>query len=126
MELDTHYIHLAIENKILIGTYKNLVKIDLDAARHIVQERIRFAANRKMPAMIISGRLVSMDKPARDYLASAQGTEGLLACAIIVTSPFARLLGIYFMSVNKPPIPVKIFRDTSKAEQWLQQYIPEH
>jgi hypothetical protein len=123
MELDTRYIHLSIQNNILVGAYKKRLKINLEAARQIVKDRICFVDNQKMAAMIITGKLVSMDKPARDYLASAEGTQGLLACAIVVKSHFSSFLGNYFMNVNKTSIPVKIFSDPAKAQIWLQQFI---
>jgi hypothetical protein len=76
-----------------------------------------------MATIILSQGVTSIDKPAREYLASQKGTEGLSASAIIVNSPFSRLLGNFFLRVNKTSIPVKLFSDISKAEKWLQQYI---
>ncbi len=124
MEFDTPYVHLRIKNNILVGTYKRGIHINLEAAKTIVQSRIFFTGNKPMPSLIISHGIISMDKPARDYLASAEATAGLVASAIVVGSPFSAFLGRFFLKVHKPgTMPVKIFSNLSSAEKWLQQFI---
>jgi len=123
MELETPYVHLCIKNGILTGTYKTNQRISLEAARDIVRTRKAFTENIPMPALIISKGLVSIDQPARKYLASAEATEGLVATAIVVNSVFTSFLTNFFLSVNKTTMPVKIFSNVARAEQWLQQYV---
>ena len=123
MEPETPFVHLLIRDHILIGTYRKELHIDLDIARQIVAERIRFTKGKKMAAMILSEGVSTIDKPAREYLASEKGTEGLLASAIVVSSPFDFLMGKFFLKVNKARIPSKICYSTSQAEKWLQQFI---
>lgn len=122
MELDTPYVHLCIKDNILVGTYKKNLRINLEIARAIVHARKSFTS-RPMPSLIISQGVISMDKPAREYLASAEATRGLTAAAIIVHSAFSSFLGNFFLAVNKTVLPVKIFTDIRKAENWLGQYI---
>lgn len=123
MEHDTPLVHLRIKDNILIASYRKNLIIDLDVAHKIVLQRQSFTRGQKMPAIILSQGVTSIDKPAREYLASKKGTEGLSACAIIVNSPFSRLLGNFFLMVNKTSIPVKLFSNISRAEKWLQQFM---
>lgn len=123
MELESPYIHLCIKNNILVGTYKTDLHINLEAAKEIVLTRKRFIQHKRMPTLIISQGVVSMDKPARQYLSSVEATEGLTASAIVVNSVFSSFLGNFFLAVNKTNMPVKIFSDTSRAEKWLQQFV---
>ena len=123
MELDTPYVHLRIKDKILVGTYKKNIRINLEIAKEIVRARLSFTGNRKMPSLIISQGIVTIDKPAREYLSSDEATVGLVASAILVNSKFSSFLGNFFLTVNKTKMPVKIFSDISKAEKWLQQFI---
>ena len=123
MEYETPYVNLRIKDHILIGTYKKNLHIDLAVARDIVSSRLSFTGGEKMPSLIISQGVVSMDKPAREYLASDEAIVGLLASAIVVSSPFSSFLGNFFLFVNKTKMPVKIFTSVSSAEKWLQQFI---
>jgi hypothetical protein len=123
MELDTPYLHLSLKGKILIGTYKEKLHIDLELAKEIVRTRIDFTGGKKIATIIINHGIISMDRAAREYLSSAEATEGITATAIVVTSKFHRLISSFFISVNKTPMPVRIFKDINKAEAWLNKFI---
>lgn len=123
MELDTPFVHLCIKDRILVGTYKKNLRINLEIAKAIVHARLSFAAGKKLPSMIISQGVISIDKPARVYLASDEAIEGLTASAIIVKTTFSSFLGNFFLAVYKTKMPVKIFADIPSAEKWLQQFI---
>ncbi len=123
MEFNTNFVHLLIKDKILVVTYKTGLHITREIAQKIVSDRLSFTEGKKMAAMIKSHGVISMDKPAREYLASEEGTEGLSATAIIVDSAFSRSLGNFFLIVNKTKMPVKIFSNIPQAKKWLQQYI---
>ncbi len=123
MDNDAAYIHFAITDGILICTYKKGLRINLEVAKKIVTERIAFTKGKKVPALILSQGVISMEKPAREYFASTEGIEGLAASAIVVNSAFSSALGNFFLIVNKTKLPVKIFANVRRAEKWLQQYI---
>jgi len=112
-----------MKDGILIGTYEKDLHIDLDIARQIVEYRLAFTEGKTVPAMIFVSGIKSIDKPARDYLASEKGTVGLSATAIIAKSPFSRIMGNFFLKVNETGIPVKIFSSRITAEKWLRQFV---
>ena len=122
MKLKTAFANFVIQDEILIVTYKTGIQINQKIAGEIVSDRLSFTHHKKMPAMIISEGVVSIDKPARKYLASSEATEGLAATAIIVNSPFSRFLGNFFLEVNKTKMPVKIFSNIPRAKKWLHQF----
>jgi hypothetical protein len=62
-------------------------------------------------------------KEARDFLASQIGCDGLIAGAILVDSIVENMLATFFIYLNKPRIPTKIFKDESKAKEWLELYV---
>lgn len=123
MELETPYIHLRMEDKLLVGTYTYGLKIDLAIAKEIVRSRRAFTRDRELPALIISRGLVSIEKPAREYLASAAAITGLRAAAIVVDSAFGMVLGTLFRKVNQAGMPVRVFTDEAKARKWLEQFV---
>lgn len=123
MELETPYVHLCIRKGILVGTYKTNQQINLAAAKEIVSARKAFTGRRTLPALIVSQGLVSIDPDARRYLSSEEATAGLKASAIVVKSVFSSFLGNFFLQVHKTAMPVKIFTDFEKAEQWLSRFL---
>lgn len=123
MDFDTPFIHFEIRNNILVCTYKKNLRINLDIAQKIVTARIFFTGGKKMPALILGQGVISIEKSAREFLASTDGIADLAASAIVVNSAFSSSLGNFFLTVNKPDLPVKIFSNISRAEKWLQQFI---
>lgn len=123
MQPATPYLQLYIKNGILVGHYREKVHINLAMAHDIVRSRQAFTKGKAYTTMIIGHGIVSMNKPAREYLSSAPATEGLIATAIVVDSEFHRIVGNFFISVNRTPMPVRIFRDMTRAEKWLQKFV---
>jgi hypothetical protein len=121
--LDTPYVHYEVKDNILIATYKKGNRINLDIAKKIVEDRLKFTGNRSMAVLVYNHGVISMDKEARDYLTSAAGSEGLKAGAIILDSEFTSMLGNFILSVSKPVIPAKLFTNVTQAMKWLQKYI---
>jgi len=73
--------------------------------------------------MIIARGVTGIDKSARDYLSSAEATEGLIAMALVIGSSFQRIMGNFFISVNKTSMPVRMFTTESGAGKWLKKFI---
>ncbi len=120
--LDTPYVKLEIKDNILYGTYKKGLKINLEIAKSIVSSRLEFTGGKDMLAVIYNQGVISMDKAARDFLASDAGTRGLKAAAMMLDSAFSSFLGNFYLSVNKPPMPVRIFTNTEAAVKWLRRF----
>jgi hypothetical protein len=121
--LDTPYVYYEVKDNILIATFKKGSRINLEIAKKIVQDRLKFTGNKAMVALVFNHGVISMDKEARDFFSSPAGNEGLKAGAIILDSEFTSILGNFFLSVNKPNIPAKMFTNVSQAVKWLQKFI---
>jgi hypothetical protein len=120
--IDTPYITFEIKGDVLHATYKKGIKITLDIARQVVEARLKLTLDKNFPVLIYNQGVISMDKPARDFLASPEGTRGVKAAAMMLDSAFSSFLGNFYLSVNKPPMPVRIFTNTKAALSWLQKY----
>ena len=45
------------------------------------------------------------------------------AVALIVGTPLSRVMGNFFLTVSKPPYPVRLFDDEASALAWLQAFV---
>ena len=125
MMMETPYVHYEVREALLIATYKKGVRIDLSVARQIVRDRLALTDGRPKVALVYNLGVISMDKEARDFLSSPAGNRGLQAGAIVLDSPYSIALSNFFLRVNKPNIPSRIFRDTGAALAWLQPFLEE-
>jgi hypothetical protein len=120
MHFENSQIRMEIEDGILIATYKAGLKMTIDDAKHIVNERLNLLQGKALPVLIIDSGVVSMDKSARDFLSSDDGISGLSAAAIIENSLFSKMLINFFLRLTNPKIQVKAFNDRSEALKWLR------
>ena len=120
--LDTPYVYLELEDDLLIGYYKKDKKIDLEAAKQIVRDRIAFTGNHAVLALAVNLGVRNMTKEARDYLASKEGVKNVIAGAIIVGSPVGSFIGNWYLSLSKPLIPSRTFTKKEAALKWLTQF----
>jgi len=120
-KIENDYIKLEISNGILIGTYK--VKfITLEIAKSVVELRRKFTKNKDYQVLIKDSITVKIEKEARDYLSSNEGTAGIFCAAVLVDSIYKITLMNFYMKVLPPKMPVKLFSTEEKALLWLNEY----
>lgn len=123
--LETESIKFEMGDGILIATYKAGTNITIDIAKEVVRKRLEFTNGKSLPNLVYNGGVVSMEKAARDYFSTPEGTKGVSAGALVLSSVFSMFLGNFFLKVSKPVIPAKLFTDKQKAVEWLRQYIKD-
>lgn len=119
--LNSKYVDFILDENLLTATFKEGLRIDLEVAKEIVAARLKFTGGKMLQVLIINHGVISMDKPARDYLASKEGTRAIKAAAIVLRSSFGSMLGNFFLKVNRPEMPVRIFYNEIKAIRWLSK-----
>jgi len=120
--LDTPYVHFELQDDLLICTYKKGLKINLSMVREIIKTRLEFQEYKPVVALIYNQGVMKMDKKAREHLASDEGIEGIIAAAFVIGSPFTSFMANFFVSVNKPKMPVRIFTNAKDALKWLDKF----
>lgn len=120
--LDNEYSKIELSNGILIATWKASF-VNLDIAKQVVSRRLSVTSGQNYPILIKIKSIKDSTKEARDFLASEKGSDGIIAGAVIVDSVLGNMLATFFIFLNKPRIPTKIFKDEAKAKEWLEQFV---
>ena len=81
-------------------------------------------SGRRPPLLVDSRQLKSMTREARAYYASAETASIVSALAIIIGSPATRIMGNFFLTLSKPPLPSRIFTAEAAALAWLEEFMP--
>ena len=69
-----------------------------------------------------STQVTEIAKEARDYFANERTAAIQRATALLTNSPVSRVIGNFFMGLNKPISPTKLFTDPQRAIEWLQPF----
>lgn len=62
-----------------------------------------------------------VSRGAREF-GSSEAFSYVTAVALLVASPLSRVVGNFFIALNKPPFAAKLFTDEAKARSWLQTF----
>ena len=123
-ETSTQKIYWDHDNQIVWGElFGNLVSEEVAKENIDAQESIRDGLNKVKTRVLIEMTAVTeISKEARDYFANERTASIQRATALLVGSPVSRVIGNFFMGLNRPIYPTRLFTDPQKAIKWLQTF----
>lgn len=78
---------------------------------------------KKFPLLIDSRDIKYINKEARDHFSMRNRESVVNAMAILIQSPLSRIIGNFFMGLNKPRVPARLFTSEDEALQWLKKHV---
>ncbi len=63
----------------------------------------------------------ALTREARAFYASPVAAEVFNATALLISSPLSRALGNFFLGLNKPHMPTRLFTSEAEALAWLRE-----
>lgn len=82
----------------------------------------KLSPEKRFPALADIRNISSSTRAARQHHAN-DGINLGPACAILVGSPISSMIGNFFLKINRPNIPVKLFNNEPEAVTWLKGFI---
>jgi hypothetical protein len=119
--METQYLKMFIEEGVLHCVLKETENLDLDITRTCVEQRLKYIQGKPYPTIFDITLVKQSTKEGRDYLAN-EGSELVSASAVVGASPMLRMMANFFIMVNRPKIPTRMFADRKSAVEWLSQY----
>lgn len=124
VETSTQRLYWDDENEIVWGELiANQNTLETAVENVDAQERLRDTVKRKKTRVLIDmTSMTEISREARDYFANERTASIQRATALLIGSPVSRVIGNFFMGLNKPVSPTKLFTDPQKAIQWLHTF----
>ncbi len=110
------------EDGILHVEFYEGIEFELEECKELVKKEGILTNGRKAPALHVIGRYAEFSEEVKHYSAD-EGTKFTCAEAYVITSLAHRLIGNFYLKINKPKVPTKIFTDKEKAIDWLRGYL---
>jgi hypothetical protein len=117
--IENDHIKIWKEGEIFFGLLKKNSILSLKCAKEIVAMRLSFMKYRPHKAIFFMSHAAVISADARTFFATDAGYEGLLKLALVSNSQLNSMIGNLFISLNKPKIPTKLFKDKEDAIKWL-------
>lgn len=102
--------------------FKRSIRIDYDLAYQLIETRKQLSSSSQCLMLFDGNGVNNVTKEARDFLASKEATDGLIAGAFVINSPLATVLCNFFLKISKPQRPSKLFTSHTDAIKWLRAF----
>jgi hypothetical protein len=122
-EISTPVSRIWIDESGIVHTiYTDYSDVDIAIARQEIENIRKLSKGKRMPCVVDITRIKSVSREAREYYASEDSYDVFTAVALLVNSPLTLVLANFFLGINKPIMPVKIFTSEERALKWLKNY----
>lgn len=119
---ENEYAQYEYKDRLLYVRYKEGLYIDYNAACVIVDDRLKMQSYQASAIVCNVSHVDDVDSEAREYLAT-YGSNLAKAVALYSTTHTMRNLADYFVTINKPMVPTKIFDNLYEAEKFAKIYV---
>jgi hypothetical protein len=120
IEINTFFTWMG-EDGICRTVTKPMAEIDLEDAIENTIVVTGLYAGKKFPLLVDSRNIKSMTREARQHFSTNGRETKLTSFAILVKSPLSKVIGNFFMGLNKPQVPARLFDNESDAIDWLKE-----
>jgi hypothetical protein len=122
VELDKVVI-LSRKDGIIQVIFKEGIELDVDLQDRMLFVYLQLFGNTKRPFLFNAFNDVVITKEARDHSAELEKTYPGIASAVIADNLAYKIIANFYLKVNKPKTPYKVFNDVASAEIWLKTFL---
>ena len=111
------------DDGILISAYKESSNIEVEDAIMVRDAALKLTGGKKCVALVDLTNVKTISKEARYYFSGMEFAEVFKAAASYVSTPVSKIIGNFFLGINKPAMPVRLFNSKEEAITWLKGYM---
>jgi hypothetical protein len=122
-QLRSQDISLGDDGILRLRMKPDVFELDLADAEEVIRAVGEIGGGVARPALVDLRTLRSMSRDCRKYFAGPETAKVQSAAGLLVVSPIARAIGNFFMGLNKPLIPTRLFTSETDALVWLRDFV---
>ena len=110
------------EDEIVRANVKDHVTVDLKSAIEITDTLRKISPDSPRPLLIHLGKISYISKEARDHFGEKRQPTAS-AIALIAKTSLSMFIGNFYLHMNKPSLPTRLFKGEQKAIRWLKKFV---
>lgn len=111
------------EDGIIHVHFKEGVEITVELQGRMLDIYNEICGDIKKPFLFTASDYVSIGKEARDNSIVMEALYPASASAVVAPSVAYKLIANFYLLVNKPKSPYKVFNDEHNAVEWLKEFM---
>lgn len=96
-------------------------EIQLEHARENTASVIRVSGGSNYPILVDLRKIKSISKEARDHFSMRGRKPNVTAIAMLVSSPLSKIIGNFFLGLNRPTVPTRLFSSEKEGILWIKR-----
>lgn len=113
------------ENGLLHQTYNDrAILTKEDSAEEMEFYSREYCNELARPILVDITNLKTVSKESRGIYSSKETAKFISAAALLIGNPVSRIIGNFYLGINKTSMPVKMFTHKNEAISWLQTFLP--
>lgn len=112
-----------LEPGILVTECVDEVHIDMHTALEIHKIGSELIEFKNVANLVLASPGLTTTKEVRDWGASEKANEFNLATAVVTKTLPVRMIGNFFIKIQNPPRPTKLFTSSDEAVSWLRGFL---
>jgi len=121
--IETKTTKVWLEEGIVYFKIQPGAEVTLEDTKDYVKVKGKLTAGQKSPLLADIRGTRSITREARAYLAGEEAAALTSAAALIIGSPVSKVIGNFFLGLNKPVYPTRLFTSEEKAVEWLKEFL---
>lgn len=109
-----------LEEGIVENAFKGGEPIEVEDFYELREANLKLMEKKPYTVLVTAEELTSFTKEARELIASKRFSGITIAKALLISGLGQRIIGNFYMRVNKPYIKTRLFTDRQKAMEWLR------
>ena len=109
------------------GFFRNVIlsgaELTLEDVIKFFQMRLKLSKGKRHPLLLDARNIRSISREGREFGTSDEVKNMTTALAILVDSAISSVIGNFYLGLNKPPYPTKLFTSEEKAIHWLKRFV---
>ena len=106
---------------IVVVTWVPQVTANLEDAIACVEAMARLPGGRRCPLLVNMLDTCPQDRKTRAVW--TRRSDLLSAVGLVVGTPLSRMVGNLFLTVSRPPFPIRLFDNEESAVAWLKDFV---
>lgn len=123
IETSASIISLSDEG-IIYDVSPRAVRFTMEQARESMAAYLEITGGLRSPLLVDIRQVQGIDRAARQHLTGPDGERAVSAVALLADSALTRAIGNFFIGLNRPSFPVRVFTSEEEALRWLRGYLP--
>jgi len=111
------------EDDIVRAVYAPKAEVQLADAKENIAALVEVSKGKRVLLLADSRPLKSITREAREYFAGKKAAKVENACALLIGSHVSKIIGNFFLGINKPSYPTRLFTSETQAIEWLKGFL---